>query len=395
MRVFLVGAGAVGTVAALKFADKAIFESITIADIDPERAAGLCARLERDDARALAVDADDLEQLSRALQASRAELVLHAGLPRSNLVIMRACLANRCHYMDLASGSSDSGAEIPSLEQQFALDAEFERIERIALLGIGADPGTSNIYAAYAAKHLLDEVSSFHVRDGDSSLRAGQEFLPTFSPWVFIDECLCRATVYRQRRWHLEEPLSGAEPFNFPELGLLTCYFVDHEESSTLPRFFPQIHMAEFKYSLDDVTVETLRVLKRLGLHRKEPIEVRGAKVVPRALVCALLPDPGKLGGQIRGRICVGTVARGKKNGLPRSVYIYNVSDHEKAYAELGVQATSYQTGIPPVLAAELIAEGVWSGAGVLSPEQLDPDPFLERLPAEGMPWYVREEPPA
>ena len=391
MKVFLLGAGAVGTVAALKFGEHPIFEALTIADLDPKRAEQLAARVQHPSGRWLGVDAHDQNALTQVLRESGAELVLNAALPASNMTVMRACLAARCHYLDLASGGTDEDG-IPTLEDQFALHAEFEKIERIALLGIGADPGTSNIYAAYAVKHLLDEVSSFHVRDGDSSLRAGQEFMPTFSPWVFIDECLCKATVYRQQRWHLEEPLSGAEPFNFPELGLLTCYFVDHEEAKTLPRFFPQVHMTDFKYSLDEVTVETLRVLKRLGLHGKNPIAVGGVRVVPRELVCALLPDPARLGGQIRGRICVGTLARGRKNGVPRAFYVYNVSDHEKAFAELGVQATVYQTGIPPVLAAELIAEGVWRGAGVLSPEQLDPDPFLERLPAEGMPWYIREE---
>jgi saccharopine dehydrogenase-like NADP-dependent oxidoreductase len=391
MNVMLLGAGAVGTVAALRFQKKRRFERIVIADRELERARALAARLDDPRALALALDADDPQAMAAALAQSGAELVLNAALPRQNLPLMRACLATRCHYIDLASAGTDPDGT-PTIEDQFALDGEFRRIERLALLGMGADPGTTNVYAAYAARHLFDQVHAFHVRDGDGSQCDGYAFVPTFSPWVFIDECLCRATVFRQGRWLLEEPLSGAEPFAFPELGTLTCYFVDHEESKTLPRFFPELRLADFKYSLDPIAVETLTVLRRLGLDRKQPVRVGATELAPRDLVCTLLPDPARLGGRMRGRICVGTQAFGRRDGRARGVYIYNVADHEKAYAELGVQATVYQTGIPPVLAAELIAEGVWSACGVLAPEALDPDPFLERLPEEGMPWYVREE---
>ena len=246
---------------------------------------------------------------------------------------------------------------------------------------MGADPGTTNVYAAYAAKHLLDEVTELRVRDGDNSVCQGHDgFVATFSPWVFIDECLCKAVSYRDGRYHLEPPLTGFEPFDFPELGVLNCYYVDHEESRTLPKYFPSARLVDFKLCMDDVTIETLRVMQRLGLSRKDRVRVGDTSVVPRDVVVSLLPDPKDLAGRMRGKTCVGTLARGLKDGEPRAFYIYNVADHEAVFTELGVQATAYQTGIPPVIAARLIHDGRWNGPGVRSPEEFDPDPFLERL---------------
>ncbi len=228
---------------------------------------------------------------------------------------MRACLDAGCHYIDMASAGTDDDG-IPKMEDQFALDAEFKAAGRIALLGMGADPGTSNVYAAYAAKHLLDEITELHVRDGDNSVCQGHDgFVAAFSPWVFIDECLCNAVSYREGRYHLEPPLTGFEPFDFPELGVLNCYYVDHEESRTLPKYFPTAKVVDFKLCMDDVTIETLRVMKRLGLSSKDRVRVGDTTVVPRDVVVSLLPDPKDLAGRMRGKTCVGTLARGRKNG--------------------------------------------------------------------------------
>ena len=263
----------------------------------------------------------------------------------------------------------------------------------MALLGMGADPGTTNVYAAFAARHLLDQVTHLHVRDGDNSICQGHNgFLATFSPWVFIDECLCGAISWRNGRYHLEEALSGFEPFNFPELGTLNCYYVDHEESRTMPRFIPGVQVADFKLCMDDVTWQTLRVMKQLGISRTDKVKVGDVEVAPRDLVVSLLPQPKDLAGRMRGKTCVGLLARGLVDGEERSYYIYNVADHESVYAELGVQATAYQTGIPPVLAAVLIAQGAWFTPGVKSPEELNPDPFMDLLPEYGMDWHVRDE---
>jgi saccharopine dehydrogenase (NAD+, L-lysine-forming) len=382
----------VGTVSALKFVQDAMLEQLVIADAVSARASLLADRLRDSRVSYRRLDAGDRAAVAGILRETGTTMVLNAALPATNLEVMHACLAAGCDYIDMASGGTDDDG-IPKLDDQFALDAEFRAAGRIALLGMGADPGTTNVYAAYAAKHLLDQVTELRVRDGDNSVCQGHDgFVSAFSPWVFIDECLCSAVAYRDGRYHLEPPLTGLEPFEFPELGVLNCYYVDHEESKTLPRFFPTARLVDFKLCMDDVTVETLRVLRRLGLSGKRRVRVGEASVVPRDVVVSLLPDPRDLAGRMRGKTCVGTLARGTKDDEPRAYYIYNVADHETVYAELGVQATAYQTGIPPVIAAQLIQEARWRGAGVRSPEEFDPDPFLERLAREGMPWHVRDD---
>jgi saccharopine dehydrogenase (NAD+, L-lysine forming) len=392
VKVLVLGAGAVGTVSALKFVQDAMLEQLVIADAVSARASLLADRLGDPRVSSRQLDAGDRTTVAHAIRDTGTTILLNAALPATNLEVMRACLDAGCHYIDMASAGTDDDG-IPKMDDQFALDAEFRAAGRIALLGMGADPGTSNVYAAYAAKHLLDEVTELHVRDGDNSVCQGHDgFVAAFSPWVFIDECLCQAVSFRDGRYQLEPPLSGFEPFDFPELGVLNCYYVDHEESRTLPKFFPGALVVDFKLCMDDVTIETLRVMKRLGLSGKNRVRVGDTSVVPRDVVVSLLPEPKDLAGRMRGKTCVGTLARGRKNGEERAFYIYNVADHEAAFTELGVQATAYQTGIPPVIAARLIHEGRWAGVGVRSPEEFDPDPFLERLAREGMAWHVRDD---
>jgi saccharopine dehydrogenase (NAD+, L-lysine-forming) len=392
VKVLMLGAGAVGTVSALKFVQEAMLEKLVIADAVSARASLLADQLDDGRVSALCLDAGDQAAIARTIRQTGTTIVLNAALPATNLAVMRACLEAGADYIDLASAGTDADG-IPKMDDQFALDAEFKVAGRLALLGMGADPGTTNVYAAYAAKHLLDVVTELRVRDGDKSVCLGHDgFLAAFSPWVMIDECLCKAVSYRNGRYQLEEPLTGLEPFDFPEIGVLNCYYVDHEEPKTLPRSYPQARTIDFKLCMDEVTVETLRVIKRLGLASKNQVRVGKVSVAPRDLVVSLLPEPKDLAGRMHGKTCVGTLAKGIKNGEQRAYYVYNVTDHEQAYEELGVQATAYQTGIPPVIAARLISTGVWRGTGVMSPEQFDPDPFLERLGREGMQWHIRDD---
>jgi saccharopine dehydrogenase (NAD+, L-lysine-forming) len=392
VKVLVLGAGAVGTVSALKFKQSAMLEQLVIADAVSARASLLADRLNDSRVLSRSLDAGDRAAVAYAIWETGSTVVLNAALPATNMAVMGACLDAGAHYIDMASAGTDDDG-LPKMEDQFALDSEFRKRRRFALLGMGADPGTTNVYVAYAAKHLLDQITEIRVRDGDNSVCQGHDgFIAAFSPWVFIDECLCKAVSWRDGKYRLEEPLTGSEPFNFPELGVLNCYYVDHEESKTLPRFFPRAKVIDFKLCMDEVTHSTLRVMQQLGMSRSDKIDVGGVEVAPRDVVVSLLPQPKDLAGRMKGKTCVGTLVKGQKNGENRAYYIYNITDHETAYAELGVQATAYQTGIPPVIAAELISSGVWSGSGVFSPEQLDPDPFLARLTQLGMPWQVRDD---
>jgi saccharopine dehydrogenase (NAD+, L-lysine-forming) len=392
VKVLLLGAGAVGTVSALKFVQSAMLEQLVIADAVSARASLLADRLNDPRVSSLELDAGDRVAVAHAIWETGTTILLNAALPATNMAVMGACLDAGCHYIDMASAGTDDDG-LPKMEDQFALDGEFRKRHRFALLGMGADPGTTNVYAAYAAKHLLDEVTEIRVRDGDNSICQGHDgFIAAFSPWVFIDECLCKAVSWRQGKYNLEEPLTGFEPFDFPELGVLNCYYVDHEEAKTLPRFFPRATVIDFKLCMDEVTHSTLKVMKQLGLSRIDKVKVGEVDVSPRDVVVSLLPQPKDLAGRMKGKTCVGTLVKGRKDGEERAYYIYNVADHETVYAGMGVQATAYQTGIPPVVAAELISSGLWSGSGVFSPEQLDPDPFLARLTQLGMPWKVRDD---
>ena len=389
----LLGAGAVGTVSALKFCEGATLEQLVAADAVSARASLLADRLNDPRVRAMELDADDRAAVARAIRETRSTILLNAALPATNLAVMEACLDAGCHYMDMASAGTDPNDGIPKMDDQFALDEAFRERGLLALLGIGADPGTTNVYAAYAAKHLLDEVTEIRVRDGDNSVCQGHDgFIAAFSPWVFIDECLCEARSWRNGRHYLEAPLTGREPFDFPELGTLTCYYVDHEEVKTLPRVFPRAEVIDFKLCMDDVTWQTLKVMKQLGLSRIDRVKVGDSTVAPRDLVVSLLPQPKDLAGRMKGKTCVGTLVKGFKDGQQKSFYLYNIADHETVFASLGVQATAYQTGIPPVIAASLISEGIWSGAGVVTPEQLNPDPFLDRMGPAGMAWQIRDD---
>src|SRR3954464_13178669 len=313
VKVMVLGAGAVGTVSALKFAQEAMLEKLVIADAVSARASLLADRLDDQRVSAVCLDAGDRAAIARIIRQTGTTIVLNAALPATNLAVMRACLEAGADYIDLASAGTDADG-IPKMDDQFALDPEFKAAGRLALLGMGADPGTTNLYAAYAAKHLLDVVSELRVRDGDNAVCQGSSgLIAAFSPWVMIDECLCKAVSYRAGRYYLEEPLTGAEQFDFPELGVLNCYYVDHEESKTLPRSFPQARVIDFKLCMDQLTVETLQVIKRLGLSRTDQIRVGDASVAPRDLRVSLLPRPGDLPGRLQGKTCVGILARGYK----------------------------------------------------------------------------------
>ena len=261
------------------------------------------------------------------------------------------------------------------------------------LLGMGADPGTTNVYAAYAAKHLLDEVTELRVRDGDNSICEGHDgFLATFSPWVFIDECTCGAVSWRDGTYHLEEALSGFEPFNFPELGVLNTFYVDHEEARTLPMFFPGLKIADFKLCMDDTTWRTLRTLKDLGLHRKDKVRVGDLEVSPRDLVVSLLPEPKTLGWSDAGKdLRRHSGARFPRRGGAGLLHLQRGQPREHPP---GARRAGH--GLPDRRTSrrrrQADRNGEWAGSGVLSPEQFNPDPFMALLDVSGMPWHIRDE---
>jgi saccharopine dehydrogenase-like NADP-dependent oxidoreductase len=376
---------------------------MTLADLDPGRAEAAVAPLGDERFGAAAVDASDQSSLEAAIAAGGADVVLNATDPRFNPQIFAAAFAAGCTYLDMAMTLSSPHPERPYEEPGVKLgDAQFAEHERwldrglLALVGMGVEPGLSDVFARYAADHLFAEIDEVAVRDGADLVVEGYDFAPTFSIWTTIEECLNPPLVFSSERgFYTTEPFSEPEVFEFPEgIGPVTCVNVEHEEVVLVPREV-ECRRVTFKYGLGDEFIDVLQTLHKLGLDSTEPLRVRGVEVAPRDVVAAALPDPATLGDRMRGKTCAGTLVTGTgPDGAARAVYLYHVADNERTMREYGHQAVVLQTALNPVAAMELLAEGAWSGAGVLGPEAFDAQPFLDLLADYGEPHGLVEADP-
>jgi saccharopine dehydrogenase-like NADP-dependent oxidoreductase len=403
MRILVVGAGGVGSAVAAVARRRRFFERMTLADLDAARAESAVAPLDDNRFAAAAVDASDEASLTAAIAESGADAVLNATDPRFNPQIFAAAFEAGCTYLDMAMTLSSPHPQRPYEEPGVKLgDAQFADHERwverglLALVGIGVEPGLSDVFARYAADELFAEIDEVAVRDGADLIVEGYDFAPTFSIWTTIEECLNPPLVWeRERGFYTTEPFSEPELFEFPEgIGGVTCVNVEHEEVVLVPRAV-ECRRVTFKYGLGDEFIDVLQTLHKLGLDSTEPVPVRGVEVAPRDVVAAALPDPATLGDRMRGKTCAGTLVTGTgKDGNPRATYLYHVSDNEQTMREYGHQAVVLQTALNPVVALELLGEGVWSGAGVLGPESFPAKPFLDLLADYGEPHGIVEGDP-
>jgi saccharopine dehydrogenase (NAD+, L-lysine-forming) len=385
MKVLVVGTGGVGAAAAAVAQKRDFFERITFADLDPARPEALVARL--DDPRFAAAQVDASDQASVAGLARDADVVLNATDPRFNLPIFEAAFEARCTYLDMAMSLSRPGTLLG--QEQLDQHERWQEAGLLALVGIGVEPGLSDVFARYAADHLFAEIDEVAVRDGANLAVEGYDFAPTFSIWTTIEECLNPPLVWeRERGWYTTEPFSEPEVFDFPEgIGPLECVNVEHEEVVLVPRWV-DCRRVTFKYGLGEEFIEVLKTLHKLGLDSTEPVSVRGVEVAPRDVVAAALPDPATLGDRMHGKTCAGTFVTGTgRDGQPRATYLYHVSDNEQTMRDYGSQAVVLQTALNPVVALELLASGSWTGEGVLGPEAFDAVPYLDLLTAYGEPW--------
>ena len=385
MKVLVVGTGGVGAAAAAVAQKRDFFERMTFADLDPARPQTLVDRLGDERFAAAQVDASD--QASVAALAREHDTVLNATDPRFNMPIFEAAFEARCTYLDMAMSLSEPGLLVGKL--QLDQHERWADAGLLALVGIGVEPGLSDVFARYAADHLFAEIDEVAVRDGANLEVEGYEFAPTFSIWTTIEECLNPPLVWeRERGWYTTEPFSEPEVFDFPEgIGPLECVNVEHEEVVLVPRWV-DCRRVTFKYGLGEEFIDVLKTLHKLGLDSKERIRVGNVEVAPRDVLAAALPDPATLGERMHGTTCAGTFVTGTgKDGEPRATYLYHVTDNEHAMREYGSQAVVLQTALNPVVALELLATGSWSGAGVLGPEAFDAVPFLELLNGYGEPW--------
>ena len=400
MRILLVGAGGVGSAVVPIAARRDFFEQMVVADYDQGRAERAIGRL-RGDSRFVAarVDASDPAAVESLAREHGITHVLNTVDTRFVMPIFEGAFAAGASYMDMAMSLSRPDPAAPYEktgvklgDEQFAQASAWEGAGRLALVGIGVEPGLSDVFARYAADHLFDEIDEIGVRDGANLVVEGYDFAPSFSIWTTIEECLNPPVVWeRDRGWYTTAPFSEPETFDFPEgIGPVECVNVEHEEVLLIPRWV-KARRVTFKYGLGDEFIGVLKTLHQLGLDRTEKLRVGGVEVSPRDVVAAALPDPATLGDRMRGKTCAGVWVTGTKDGRPREVYLYHVADNETTMALDGSQAVVWQTAINPVIALELLAKGVWSGAGVLGPEAFDAVPFLDLLTEYGSPWGIRE----
>jgi saccharopine dehydrogenase-like NADP-dependent oxidoreductase len=405
MRILLVGAGGVGSAAVGIATRRPFFDALVVADYDPARATRAAA-VGDPRIQPATVDASDPAAVAALCRDHRITHVLNAVDPRFVMPIFEGAFNAGADYLDMAMSLSRPHPQRP-YEQcglklgdaQFADAPRWENAQRLALVGMGVEPGLSDVFARYAADELFTSIDEIGVRDGANLVVEGYDFAPSFSIWTTIEECLNPPVIWEaERGWYTTAPFSEPEVFDFPEgIGPVECVNVEHEEVLLIPRWVPAQRVT-FKYGLGDEFIEVLRTLHKLGLDRTEPVTVRtrgrkkGVPVSPRDVVAACLPDPAALGDRMRGKTCAGTWVRGKGlDGQAREVYLYHVVDNEWSMAEYGAQAVVWQTAINPIVALELLAAGVWSGVGVLGPEALPARPFLDLLTEYGSPWGIQE----
>jgi saccharopine dehydrogenase (NAD+, L-lysine-forming) len=405
MRILILGAGGVGSAAVRILRRRDFFDRVVVADYDPARPHALVDELGDDRFGAAQVDASDADSVAALIGEHEITHVLNAVDPRFVMPIFDGCFAAGATYLDMAMSLSrphpERPYELPGVklgDEQFAKADEWADAGRLALVGIGVEPGLSDVFARYAEDELFSEIDELGVRDGANLDVAGYDFAPSFSIWTTIEECLNPPVVYEEGRgWYTTEPFSEPEVFEFPDgIGPVECVNVEHEEVLLMPRW-TKAKRVTFKYGLGDEFIGVLKTLHKLGLDRTEKVSVKGVEVSPRDVVAACLPDPATIGDKMTGKTCAGVWVRGKGlDGKPRSTYLYHVADNEVTMREYGSQAVVWQTAINPVIALELLATGVWGGTGVLGPEALPARPFLELLAAPapegyGSPWGMDE----
>jgi len=425
MRILLIGAGGVGDAIAKIAARRDFYEHVVIADVAPERArrtvAWIAARHGEEVAARFSadrIDASSAERVEALARAHGATHVMNAVEPRFVMPIFEGALAAGADYLDMAMSLSIPHPTEPYSEtfvklgdDQFGLSDEWEAAGRLALVGMGVEPGLSDVFARYAVERLFSEVEELGTRDGANLVvrdEAGNAiFAPAFSIWTVIEECLNPPVVWERGRGHYTTPpFSEPEVFDFPEgIGPVECVNVEHEEVLLMPRWLGErVSRVTFKYGLGDEMIGILRTLHALGLDRTEPVRVRSAngpvEVAPRDVVAAVLPDPTTIGPRMTGKTCAGLWARGTGiDGSPRSTYLYHVADNAWTMREYEAQCVVWQTALNPVIALELLATGRWSGSGVLGPEAFDAEPFLELMARPesdggyGQPWGQLELP--
>jgi saccharopine dehydrogenase (NAD+, L-lysine-forming) len=391
-KVLIIGAGGVGGVVTHKCAQVSeVFSDIVLASRTESRCRKIADQIDRPIETAR-VDADNVPELVALLERVRPELVINVALPYQDLTIMDACLEAGVHYLDTANYEPLDTAKF-EYKWQWAYQERFEKAGLMALLGSGFDPGATNIFTAYIAKHYFDEIHTLDIVDVNGGDH-GYPFATNFNPEINIREVTAECRHWQDGAFVTTPPMSLKERFTCPEeVGTYDIYRMYHEELESLTRHYPSLERAQFWMSFSDNYLKHLEVLGNVGMTGIEPVMYDGRPIVPIQFLKTLLPDPASLGPRTTGRTCIGCLVHGVKDGQPRNVYLYNTCDHQACYREVQSQAISYTTGVPAMIGAKMMLEGTWMKPGVWNMEQMDPDPFMADMNRYGLPWQVVEEP--
>ena len=402
MRALVIGAGGVGSAIANIASRKSFITELVIADYDASKAHAVTQKIQDPRFTSVEVDAGDLAALEGLIKKVNPDVVINAVDPRFVMNIFNATKNAGVNYMDMALSLSIAHPTDPFNkvgvklgDDQFAQHNEWLSQGNYALIGIGIEPGMSDIFAKYAQDYLFSEIDAVTILDGSSLSVDGYEFAPSFSIWTTIEECLNPPLIWNEG-WHTTKPFTGGVTFDFPEgIGPVECVDVEHEEVVLIPLKI-KAKKVTFKYGLGNDFIEKLKTIHALGLSNKQKVSYRGMEIAPRDFLASLLPDPATIGPIMHGKTCAGAHVAGlNKEGKPYACYIYNVVDNEWSMKNYGDQAVVWQTAINPVIAMELIANGTWKPAGVVGPEWLEPKPFLDLIESYGSSWHIRDEDPA
>ncbi|MDP1520878.1 saccharopine dehydrogenase family protein [Porticoccus litoralis] len=391
-KVLIIGAGGVGGVVTHKCAQLTeVFEEIVLASRTEEKCRHIAAQLDRPIETAQ-VDADNVPELVALINRVKPDLVINVALPYQDLTIMDACLEAGVNYLDTANYEPLDTAKF-EYSWQWAYQDKFKEAGLMALLGSGFDPGATNVFTAYIAKHYFDEIHTLDIIDVNGGDH-GYPFATNFNPEINIREVTAECRHWENGEFVTTPAMSTKQSFTCPDgVGTYNIYRMYHEELESLVKNFPSLKRAQFWMSFGESYLKHLEVLGNVGMTGIEPVEFNGQQIVPIQFLKRLLPDPASLGPRTKGKTCIGCVVTGVKDGKPKTVYLYNICDHQACYAEVQSQAISYTTGVPAMIGAKMMLEGKWQQAGVWNMEQMDPDPFMEDMNKYGLPWAVIEEP--
>ncbi len=394
-KVLIIGAGGVGGVVAHKCAQALDeFDDILLVSRTPARCEKLAAEIAELQGRTIrtgGLDADDVAATTRLLKAERPDVVINVALPYQDLPIMDACLDAGVDYLDTANYEPPDVAKF-EYSWQWAYRDRYRAAGRMALLGSGFDPGVTNVYCAYAQKHLFDTIKTIDILDCNGGSH-GKAFATNFNPEINIREITARGRYWERGEWKETDPLTVSGMFDYPGVGERKSFLLYHEELESLALNIKGLERIRFWMTFGEPYLKHLEVLGNVGMTRIDEVDYQGHKVVPIKLLKALLPDPASLAPGYSGKTSIGCLVAGEKDGKPRKVFIYNVCDHAETYREVRAQAVSYTTGVPAVTGAVMMVTGKWRGHGVFNMEEMDPDPFLADVAARGLPWHVEERP--